>query len=108
DPVQYSIRLLLPEGSLLLDHPDMVTYLESYDVERLTYTWRAADPTVDELQQRLARIVEDASDEATGSTFLRIYGEIMRAAGEQDRKADGLIMAGSVEGRPRLTEPWFC
>jgi radical SAM superfamily enzyme YgiQ (UPF0313 family) len=108
DPVQYSIRLLLPEGSLLLDHPDMKGYLESYDAERLTYTWRAADPTVDELQQRLARIVDDGSGEASGSTFLRIYGEIIRAAGDRDGKPDELIMAGSVEGRPRLTEPWFC
>ncbi|MDQ4059118.1 MAG: hypothetical protein M3124_08350, partial [Actinomycetota bacterium] len=73
-----------------------------------TYTWRAADPTVDELQRRLARIVEDASGEASGSTFLRIYGEIMRAAGDRDVTPDELIMAGSVEGRPRLTEPWFC
>jgi hypothetical protein len=88
----------------------MAAHLESYDAERLTYTWRAADPTVDELQQRLARIVEDdtVGGEAAGSTFLRIYGEIMRAAGEQDRKPDGSIMAGSAEGRPRLTEPWFC
>jgi hypothetical protein len=23
DPVQYTIRLLLPEGSLLLDHPEL-------------------------------------------------------------------------------------
>ncbi|MGH2774890.1 MAG: CUAEP/CCAEP-tail radical SAM (seleno)protein, partial [Actinomycetota bacterium] len=107
DPVQYSIRLLLPEGSLLLDHPDMKGFLESYDAEHLTYTWRAADPTVDELQKRLARIVEDASGE-TGSTFLRIYGEIMRSAGDREGTPDELIMAGSVEGRPRLTEPWFC
>ncbi|MGH2684195.1 MAG: radical SAM protein, partial [Actinomycetota bacterium] len=27
DPVQYSIRLLLPDGSLLLDHPDMAAHL---------------------------------------------------------------------------------
>jgi radical SAM superfamily enzyme YgiQ (UPF0313 family) len=110
DPVQYSIRLLLPEGSLLLEHPDMAPFLGPYDAERLTFTWRAADPTVDELQVRLARVVEDdtAAEEAPGTTFLKIYGEIMRAAGQHDERPDELTLAGSAGGRPRLTEPWFC
>src|SRR5438270_1507723 len=46
DPVQYTIRLLLPEGSLLLDHPDMRPHLGAYDPERLSYEWTAADPAV--------------------------------------------------------------
>ena len=33
DPVQYTIRLLLPPGSLLLDHPDMTPHLLAYDAE---------------------------------------------------------------------------
>ena len=44
DPVQYTIRLLLPEGSLLLDHPELEAHLGPYDPELLTYTWTAADP----------------------------------------------------------------
>jgi radical SAM superfamily enzyme YgiQ (UPF0313 family) len=101
DPVQYTIRLLLPEGSLLLDHPDMQPYLGAYDAERLSWTWTAADPLVDELQARLAALVEGATaaGEAPARTYERIRAET--GAGEQ-------IAAGSVEGRPRLTEPWFC
>ncbi len=51
DPVQYSVRLLLPEGSLLLDHPDLVPFVGPWDPERSTYTWAHPDPAVDELQQ---------------------------------------------------------
>ncbi len=133
DPVQYSIRLLLPEGSLLLDHPDMAPYLGPYDADRLTWTWSAADPRVDRLQARLAALVEQgaAAGEPISTTFYRVRRAVLEAAGvadgtlgaEEARSAEGQslparaqecgegkqpIPAGSVEGRPRLTEPWFC
>jgi radical SAM superfamily enzyme YgiQ (UPF0313 family) len=101
DPVQYTIRLLLPEGSLLLDHPDMQPHLGGYDAERLSWTWTAADPQVDELQARLAALVEGAT--ASGEPPQHTYERIRDAVG-----ADAQIEAGPVEGRPRLTEPWFC
>jgi radical SAM superfamily enzyme YgiQ (UPF0313 family) len=101
DPVQYTIRLLLPEGSLLLDHPDMQPHLGAYDAERLSWTWTAGDPQVDELQALLAAMVEGAT--ASGEAPARTYARIRDAVG-----ADAQIETGSVEGRPRLTEPWFC
>jgi radical SAM superfamily enzyme YgiQ (UPF0313 family) len=101
DPVQYTIRLLLPEGSLLLDHPDMRPHLGAYDAERLTWTWVAEDPSVDELQARLAALVEGAT--AAGEAPARTYERIRAEVG-----AEPQLAAGSVEGRPRLTEPWFC
>jgi radical SAM superfamily enzyme YgiQ (UPF0313 family) len=101
DPVQYTIRLLLPEGSLLLDHPDMRPHLGAYDAKRLSWTWSAADPEVDELQARLAALVEGSA--ASGEPPLRTYERIREAVG-----AEAQIESGSVEGRPRLTEPWFC
>jgi radical SAM superfamily enzyme YgiQ (UPF0313 family) len=101
DPVQYTIRLLLPEGSLLLDHPDMAPHPGDYDAERLSFRWTAADPEMDELQARLAALVEQAAaaGESPARTFERIRAEV---------GAEPLIETGSVEGRPRLTEPWFC
>ena len=50
DPVQYTIRLLLPEGSLLLDHPDLAPFVGPWDPARLTYEWAPADPRMDALQ----------------------------------------------------------
>jgi hypothetical protein len=101
DPVQYTIRLLLPEGSLLLEHPDMQPHLGAYDAERLSWTWTAGDRLVDELQARLSALVERAA--AAGEPPARTYDRIRAEAG-----ADPQIASGSVEGRPRLTEPWFC
>jgi radical SAM superfamily enzyme YgiQ (UPF0313 family) len=108
DPVQYGIRLLLPEGSLLLDHPDMRAHLGPYDAEGLTYTWTSADPAADLLQERIAARVESASaaGEPVGETFDAVWALARDAAGRGDEGP--AIPAGSVEGRPRLTEPWFC
>jgi radical SAM superfamily enzyme YgiQ (UPF0313 family) len=110
DPVQYTIRLLLPEGSLLLDHPDMPGHLGAYDAARLSWTWTAADPRVDELQARLAALVEGAAaaGEPVAETFMRVRLEALAAAGREEAPETAQIDAGSVEGRPRLTEPWFC
>jgi radical SAM superfamily enzyme YgiQ (UPF0313 family) len=110
DPVQYTIRLLLPEGSLLLDHPDLAPHLGAYDPEALTYRWRAADPRVDALQQRVARIVEQdtAGGASIPASFERVRAAVLAAAGRHEDPAREPVPAGSVEGRPRLTEPWFC
>ena len=55
DPVQYSIRLLLPPGSWLLDIPEIQPYLGSLVQEDFVYTWQHADPRVDMLQRQVAR-----------------------------------------------------
>jgi radical SAM superfamily enzyme YgiQ (UPF0313 family) len=109
DAVQYSLRLLLPEGSLLLEDPDPVLSeaLGPYDEERLTHTWRSADPMVDLLQARLAELVERgaADEEPSHATFAAVRAAVLEVAGIDEALA---IPRGSTEGRPRLTEPWFC
>ena len=112
DPVQYTIRLLLPEGSLLLDHPDLRPHLGPYDPRRLTYTWTAADPETDLLQARLAALMEQsaAAGEPIATTFFKVRAAALEAAGLVDgpARSPDPIPSGSTEGRPRLTEPWFC
>jgi radical SAM superfamily enzyme YgiQ (UPF0313 family) len=101
DPVQYAIRLLLPEGSLLLDHPDIAAHIGPYDAKSLGYTWTAADPSVDAIHARLALLVEDsiAAGETIATTFSRVRREV-------DGRESGPVRC--TTGRPRLSEPWFC
>lgn len=109
DPIQFTIRLLLPEGSLLLQDAELRARLGPYDRERLTYTWAAPDAQVDELQERLASLISAsvASNEPIPTTFAKIRDEVYAAAG-RPRRAPEPLLVGSIEGRPRLTEPWFC
>ena len=101
DPVQYSIRLLLPRGSLLLDLPDLAPHLGPWDDERLTYTWRAADPTADALQQEIAAIVEAGAE--AGEPATATYAKVRAAA-----DAPAVDVTRVRLDRPRLSESWFC
>ena len=106
DAVQYGIRLLVPEGSLVLDRPEMLPHLGPYDPEHLTFTWTAADPRVDALQAELAALTEQHAAEGASllETFIEVDARVRAAAGADPAQ----IEPGSIEGRPRLTEPWFC
>ena len=110
DPVQYTIRLLVPEGSLLLEGKDLREHLGPYDAERLSYPWRSADPAADRLHGRLSALVQQsaAAREPVGLTFARIRAAVGEATGEAGGPEPEAIPMGSSEGRPRLTEPWFC
>jgi hypothetical protein len=92
DPVQYTIRLLVPERSLLLGHIDG---LGPWDPDRLTYPWESE---LDGLQARVAALVEAAPD----APIATLYDDVRAEVGLSRL---GLSVAASS---PRLTEPWFC
>lgn len=112
DPVQYTIRLLIPPGSLLLNHADLTPYLGDYDSERLTYNWRSASPHTDALQAQLARLVEHWS--TTEKPIVDAYSEIRQAVENTaaelgiDIRRAATFTATTRKDQPRLTEPWFC
>jgi radical SAM superfamily enzyme YgiQ (UPF0313 family) len=101
DPVQYTIRLLLPAGSLLLDHPDLAPHLGEWDDDRLTFAWTPAHPEMDDLQQELALLVEQSV--GRGDPISTTYAQVCGAIG-----APPVDLAGVATDRPRLTESWFC
>ncbi len=105
EPVHWTIRLLLPEGSLLLAHPELAPHLGDYDIAALGHRWRAADPAVDSLQAALAALVEahEAAGTEPGETFSAVASAIYAAAGRAPVAVDSWRGA-----RPRLTEAWFC
>ena len=92
DPVQYTIRLLVPEGSLLLGHLDG---LGPWDATRLSYPWTSP---LDPLQARFAARVEAAND----TPIAEVYDALRVDAGLAPL---GLI---DVVESPHLDEPWFC
>ena len=102
DPVQYTIRLLIPRGSLLLELPDLANRLGHFDDNRGAYPWAPDDPAVDVLQVALTALVEGQM--AAGASTDATFAAVCAACGVDP----GLVPAGSTEGRPRLTEPWFC
>lgn len=109
DPVQYSIRLLIPDGSLLLGEPAMTAHLGAYDPTRLGWTWAHPDPDVDRLQRDIAALVEARVGQTPSSTFDEIDALIRPRAGTSRRRpTPGSVSTGPAGHRAHLTEPWFC
>jgi len=114
DPVQYSIRLLIPPGSALLtgdNGPSPVRHvLGPLDQAGFQYHWTHPDPRVDRLHALISVAVEDAakSGEEARVTFNRLRALAYRMA---DREAPAPYPSSppaGTPGPPRMTEPWFC
>ena len=56
-PIQLAIRLLITNGSPLLELPDIQAVITRFDPASLTWPWRHRDPRVDALQQSVMRAV---------------------------------------------------
>ncbi|MCZ7530299.1 MAG: radical SAM protein [Acidimicrobiia bacterium] len=115
DPVQYTIRLLVPPGSLLLDVPELADRLGDFDFVSHAWSWRALDPAVDELQAELAAIVEAdvAAEVPILDTYRTVRAAVFSALGRADCRAGerGAGMSATtaqLRDVPRLSESWFC
>ncbi|MBZ0272215.1 B12-binding domain-containing radical SAM protein [bacterium] len=131
DPVQLSIRLLVPPGSALLNDPEMKSRLGAFNENSLSYTWTHPDPRMDALQRHVAAIVSDAADrgEDPAATYrrIRLCARAIAEGRNVDVRKNGdgatLVVDGTPAsadeeagfdlpaGRarpPRLSEAWFC
>jgi hypothetical protein len=61
DPVQYTIRLLVPPGSALLDRTTIRPFLALLDQASFSYRWTHPDPRMDRLHGSICRMVEEAT-----------------------------------------------
>jgi radical SAM superfamily enzyme YgiQ (UPF0313 family) len=107
DPIQLSVRLLVPPGSLLLEPPELRVAFGALDAAALTYRWTHRDAAVDALQSRISEIIEAATAaNADDRDTFDVIRTAVYAAAELPRPS-------ALEPRPRkrvprLTEPWFC
>lgn len=107
DPVQYTIRLLIPPGSALLTRPDVQAHLGPLDQAAFQYRWVHPDARMDRLHREASGLVEDSakSGEALSVTFDRLRALACTTAG---RMPPGHRRARRPGMAPRMTESWFC
>ena len=108
DPVHYSIRLLIPPGSAVLDAHGEARWLGALDTDAFTYRWTHPDPRMDTLQPEIAAIAERAAaaNEPPEVPFAAIWEAAYRVAGLAPPAMPTLMQ---IRPRPpRLTESWFC
>lgn len=110
DPVQYSIRLLVPPGSALLAAPDAPQWFGPLDEQALSHQWAHPDPRMDALQREVAALVERAAsaNRPATETFAAVralaYDRLDAGQPPHARPARQPLRRPI----PHLTESWFC
>ncbi|MBX5457490.1 MAG: B12-binding domain-containing radical SAM protein [Thermogemmatispora sp.] len=110
DPVHFSIRLLIPPGSALLESEGRPAWLGELDEAAYSYRWQHPDPRMDRLQERVAALAEEAAQQGEHpvETFFRIKEEALAVCGRSFDREAALRSYGEPRRPPRLTESWFC
>ena len=104
--IQLAIRLLIPEGSKLLELDDVKSLVAGFDPATLAYGWAHPDPRVDELQRDVAALVgvKIASDRRA------LFEEISALAHDRAGVPRTTVASAQTLARavPYLSEPWYC
>jgi len=107
--IQLAIRLLIPEGSRLLELAEVRDLVDGFDETTLGYRWAHPDPRVDALQRGIEELVAAAPEGASRQDlFFAAWRQARVALG-----ADPEALPAVAPGRPRVTipylsEPWYC
>lgn len=104
-PVQYAIRLLVPEGSRMLELPDMRARVTHFDARWLTHAWTHPDPRVDALQRQIEHLVGPRIETSRAEGFERVWETAHDAAGLVPPHREPRPSRTTI---PYLDEPWYC
>jgi radical SAM superfamily enzyme YgiQ (UPF0313 family) len=111
-PIQYAIRLLIPQGSRLLELPEVQQLVGEFDEPSLAYPWVHPDPSVDQLHADVMDVVKDGMRRSASrqETFAEVWRVARAACGDRPEipldPPPGLVEASAAV--PRLSEPWYC
>lgn len=110
DPVQYSIRLLIPPDSSLLEHSDIREYIDELDQANFYYRWTHPDSRMDDLHRSVSQRVEEAvgRGEDPAVTFEAIRSLAFQKLGRFKGWHAQIEYGHGRHPSPRLTESWFC
>jgi radical SAM superfamily enzyme YgiQ (UPF0313 family) len=100
-PVQWSLRLLVTQGSRLLELDDVRSRVCGFDRQSLTYVWRHDDADVDALQRAVMHEVGVMASRPRRDIFRRVC----------DLAGLAYPTEAAVPPRatiPFLNEPWYC
>jgi len=104
-PIQYAIRLLVPQGSRMLELDEVRARIERFDSRSLTHIWTHADPRVDALQRQLESLVGSRLNAPRTEMFARVW-EIAHAAAALAAPSRAPLLSRAAV--PYLNEPWYC
>jgi len=107
-PIQLGIRLLIPEGSRLLELEEVRGLVGPFDAQSLVYPWKNVDARLDRLSEMVQAIASegDRKRELRPEVFERIWKAAHAAAGIEAPRVLPSHRASTAV--PFLSEPWYC
>ena len=105
-PIQLVIRLLIPQGSRMLELDDVRRVTAAFDARSLTYPWTHADPAVDELQGELTELVGLKLSSPRRDVFAKVWDLAHDRAGVRAMRREAPFVSRAAI--PYLNEPWYC
>ena len=104
DPIQLTIKLLIPKNSLILKRPEMEENLLNYDPASFSYAWKYKFPNIDNIQNELFTYVLQHESENEYTQYLGLVDILESHTGET------LLNPEKYNQRivPKLSETWFC
>ena len=102
--IQYSIKLLIPPGSWLVDLPGSHEWLDGLDAANFSYNWIHLDNRMDELQSEILEIVQRSPSDPF-ETFNQVENLSYEIAGQQPPRISDPRIQEILQ--PRFTEDWF-
>ena len=104
-PIQLAIRLLIPQGSRMLELDDVRAVTREFDPHSLTFPWTHADPAVDALQAELTKMIGVRLTMARTDLFARVWDVAHQRAKVMATRQPPLVSRAAI---PYLNEPWYC
>ena len=104
-PIQLAIRLLVPEGSRLLELDEMRGVIQGFDPKTLTHRWLHPDPAVDLLHADVSAIVGARLTADRQAVFDEVSALAHDRAGLPRPETRPVRARATV---PYLNEPWYC
>ena len=104
-PMQLALRLLVTQGSRLLEHPEVESLTGAFDGGQLIYPWRHPESAVDAFGDDVAALVGRRLTAPRREVFGYIRRMTDERLGRPARSED--VLTSRVEV-PYLNEPWYC
>jgi hypothetical protein len=102
-PIQLAIRLLIPEGSLLMELPEVRRLAGLFDARALYYPWHNPDARLDVLCMKIQETIK--REEKRRTSRAEIFRQIWDLAETGEFPDLPLTSRATI---PYLTEPWYC
>jgi radical SAM superfamily enzyme YgiQ (UPF0313 family) len=107
-PVQLAIRLLIPNGSRLLELEDIRSALRDFDRRLLAYPWTHPDPRIDALQHDVMTLIAGRPTASRVDVFGAVQALARGRAGTAATPIPVHTPRIARAAVPYLDEPWYC